>query len=238
MEENECKDKVEMYNLKNKQCQDKFKEHTNKTCMSEIFDSKKDLNILTKKFLKRLDGCISDCFQKNRTTKKGNSKIIKLYEKLHTYKDDIDNKEAKIIEDKIAEETFKKILDETKGMDSESGGFNVGHMWNLKSKRIPKNSDVPTAMRDSSGKLITIQKDIQTETMNYYTKVLRNRDIKEGLENHKKEREDLCKLRLEFTKTVKTPPWSTLDICKALKALKSRKSRDPTNLANEKFSQE
>ena len=97
-----------MYNLKNKQCQDKFKEHTNKTCMSEIFDSKKDLNILTKKILKRVDGCISDCLQKNRTTKKGNSKIIKLYEKLHTYKSDIDNKEAKIIEDEIAEETDKK----------------------------------------------------------------------------------------------------------------------------------
>ena len=90
-------------------------------------------------------------------------------------------------------------------------------------------------MRDSSGKLITIQKDIQTETMNYYTKVLKNRNIKEGLENHKNEREDLCKLRLEFTKTVKIPPWSTLDICKALKALKSKKSRDATNLANEIF---
>ena len=59
-----------MYNLKNKASQEKFKEYTNKTSMSKIFDSDKDLNILTKKFLKRLDGCISACFEKNRTTKK------------------------------------------------------------------------------------------------------------------------------------------------------------------------
>ena len=67
----DIKDKIEMYNLKNEQCQRKFKDYTNKTNMSEIFDSDKDINILTKKFLKRLDGCISQCFQKNRTTKSG-----------------------------------------------------------------------------------------------------------------------------------------------------------------------
>ena len=58
------KEKTEMYNLKNVQCQEKFKELTNKTNMKEIFDSDKDINILTKKFLKRLNGCISECFTK------------------------------------------------------------------------------------------------------------------------------------------------------------------------------
>ena len=77
------KDRIEMYNLKNKKCQNKFKELTNKSNMSKIFDSKKDINTLTKKFLKYLNGCISTCFTKNRTTKKGNSKISKLYAQWH-----------------------------------------------------------------------------------------------------------------------------------------------------------
>ena len=106
-------------------------------------------------------------WEKKKITKNGNSKIIKLYEKLPKYKGDTDCNEVKIIEDKIADETVKKILDETKDMDSENGGFSVGHMWKLKSKIIPKVSDVPTAMRGTSGKLITSQKDIQKETMNY-----------------------------------------------------------------------
>ena len=88
---------------------------------------------------------------------------------------------------------------------------------------------------DAFRKLFTTPQDIQKETMNSYTDVLRYRHITRGLEGHTKEREELCNSRLEYTKTVKTPPWSTSDICKALKALKSRKSRDPTNLANEIF---
>ena len=67
------KDRVEMYNIKNKQCQEKFKEYTNNTDMAKIFESPKDLIILTKKFLKRINGCISKCLTKNRNTKNGNS---------------------------------------------------------------------------------------------------------------------------------------------------------------------
>ena len=82
--------------------------------MSKIFDSDKNINILTKKFLKRLNGCISECFKKNRTTKSGNSKIIKLYEKLHISKKYENIKEVKDIEEEIAKETIEKIMSEKK----------------------------------------------------------------------------------------------------------------------------
>ena len=52
---NTCKPKHEMYNLKNQECQLKFKEHTDKTHMADIFQSPKSLEILTVKFLKQLD---------------------------------------------------------------------------------------------------------------------------------------------------------------------------------------
>ena len=56
------KEKIEMYNLKNEIGQAKFKEHTDKTHMARIFNSDKHLDILTKKFLKRLDGAVIECF--------------------------------------------------------------------------------------------------------------------------------------------------------------------------------
>ena len=42
-----------MYNLKNKACQQKFKELTSKTNMASIFESNKHLDVLTKKVLKK-----------------------------------------------------------------------------------------------------------------------------------------------------------------------------------------
>ena len=144
-----------MHNLKNTQCQEKFKSLTSKTSMSKIFDSKKDINILTKKFLKRLNGCISECFSKNRSTKKGNNKITKLYEQLHIMKGKNNDEKVKHIEDEIAKETIETIMQETKGIDPQEGGFSTGHMWKLKNKIIPKPINVPTAMKNPEGKLCT-----------------------------------------------------------------------------------
>ena len=53
------KTKVEMYNLRNIECQKKFREFSSRTKMlSSVFDSKEDINILAKRFIQKLDGCI------------------------------------------------------------------------------------------------------------------------------------------------------------------------------------
>ena len=98
-----------------------------------------------------------------------------------------DDTKVKHKEDEIASETISMIFEETKGLDAENGGFNAGHMWNLKKKILPKAVNAPTAMRDSRGKLFTSKKDISNSSMEYYQDVLRNRDIKKGLEEHKDE---------------------------------------------------
>ena len=90
-------------------------------------------------------------------------------------------------------------------------------------------------MRDSEEKLLTYKEDIKKRSMEYYQNVFRDRSIKEGLEEHINQIEFLCKTRLDYTKTVKTPPWTKSEVVKAMKGLKSRKSRDPTNIANELF---
>ena len=63
--------------------------------------------------------------------------------------------EVKNIEEEIANETIAKILGETKGMGSDTGGLNVSNMWKLKSKITPKISNVPTAMKDLERKLMS-----------------------------------------------------------------------------------
>ena len=49
--DNEHRTKVEIYNLKNSQCQKNFKEYTTNTRMlSSVFDAEEDLDILTQRF--------------------------------------------------------------------------------------------------------------------------------------------------------------------------------------------
>ena len=79
------KDKVKIYNLKNKLCQEKFKDHTNKTEMAKIFESSKDINILTKKFVKHLNGCIKECFTKKTETQRVETVNYSSYMKNYTY---------------------------------------------------------------------------------------------------------------------------------------------------------
>ena len=45
----------------------------------------------------------------------------------------------------------------------------------------------------------------------------------------------MFQIQLAYTKTVETPPWTISEIVKAMKGLKSKKSRDPTHIANELF---
>jgi hypothetical protein len=235
------KEKEEMYNLKNKECQKKFKEHTTNTQMSRIFRSPQHLDILTKKFMNALDGAIIMCFRKYRNTRQKIGRVEELYQKRSELKECNDKKnDAEIaeIEKEIAEETCKVVEEETKGLDSESGAYNPGHLWKLKNKIIPKPNQVPTAMKGPDGKLLTTKSELQKNTMDHYKNVLRNRTINEELKEHQSEREMLCKLRLEQTKENKTSDWTKADLVKVLKELKNKKSRDPNSYINEIFNPE
>ena len=226
-----------MYNLQNEKCQQVFKEHTNNTHMAKIFESSDELNKLTKKFLNYLDGAIKKCFKKHRTTTKRKNMLENLYKKRRQIKNKDDPRKdilIKDIEKEIAHEACKQIDDSIKGLNSEKGGFNPGHMWRLKSKIVPKPVQVPTAMNDpKSGKQVTLDSYLKKHTVSYYENVLRNREINEDLKDHKKEREELCQMRLEETKQKKTKDWTEEDLLKALKDLKMKKSRYPNMYANE-----
>ena len=107
LEKHVC-EKLELYNLKNNGCQAMFRIYTSNTNMlSSIFDSDEDVNTLTNRFLKKLDGCIAYSFRKTRISQvKDNDD--NLYDKVRYLKSRSDEKskaELNEVLNKIAEES-------------------------------------------------------------------------------------------------------------------------------------
>ena len=67
---------------------------------------------------------------------------------------------------------------------------------------------------------------------------LRHRPAQPGFESLLEDQEELFKLRLELSKSVKTEEWSMKDLDEALKELKAGKCRDPDGLIREIFKEE
>ena len=122
------KDKLKLFNLRSTEGQEKFKTLTSKPgILSDIFKNYTgDINSLTKKFIKRLDGCLHECFQKVRVSNHENKEATKLFKKrrsLRTKTDDVSKGELHKTEEKLAElcakDNFNKINEEVKGLESE-----------------------------------------------------------------------------------------------------------------------
>jgi hypothetical protein len=137
-----------IFNLKNKLCQQKFKHATStNTYLSEVFDNIKDLDKATETFMKRLNKVIHKCFRKVGQKKKNeNIKHEHMYNrwKLLRTKDDTQSKyEVKEIEAELAETYFKKISDATSDINCDEGGMSSGKLWNLK-KTVVSQKPGPT----------------------------------------------------------------------------------------------
>ena len=87
---------------------------------------------------------------------------------------------------------FGIVSEEVYKVNSEVGGFNSGHLWQLKSKLSGKVGNPMAAVFNRDGDLVTTKEKIEEATLEHYSKVLENRQITEGLEKYKHEREELC----------------------------------------------
>ena len=236
--------KVEMFNLKNKMCQEQFKDLTSqKDILTSAFkNDDDDLETCTKKFIKALNQCIRKCFKKIRITDKPNQEIEDLFDQrriLRNKKDETSIKDLEAVESKLAEkcakENYQKIMEEVELIDCEEGGVNSNHLWRLKKKLSPKCRDPPTAMLDNQGNLVTSEQGIETLAVETYRKRLENREIKANLKNLQTDKEELCKLRLKLASKRKTPDWTMDQLETVLDYLKKNKSRDPLGYANDIF---
>ena len=172
--------KLELYNIKNHECQKRFKEYTSKTNMlSSVFDSDDDINILTQRFIKKLDGCIKVNFKKVRVTNNKPTVEENLYEKMRKLKGRDDDKSVHEMNEVIkdiainAEKKYDKVVKEIQNMRPEGGKINSQKFWKLKKAICPKAREPPTAMTDKHGNLLTNNKAIEDRAIEVFTERLK-----------------------------------------------------------------
>ena len=241
MNENQ-KQKQEFFNLRNKACMKDFKEYTSKNNMlSSIFDRDEDLNVLTEKFIKKLNGCISKTFRKTRVSGKKKNKTELLWKKLSELEskvnnddlDEINKVKNKIAED--AEDNYNKLKTMLDSMEVKEGGLNPNQLWKLKKKLCPESRDTPCAMLDDNGNLLTSNKAIKERAVKVYSKRLEANTIKDNMKDLELETNKLCESRMNECRKNVTGPWDQEDLKIVLKQLSNNRSRDPEGLANELF---
>ena len=235
-------EKTEFYNLKNKDCLAKFKAYTSKSNMlSSVFDSNDDIDVLTKRLVKKINGCIAMNFTKRRIgTQENTNSDNDLYARMSNLKgkNDIESKaDLKEATDTIAERTeqnYIKLKEELSKLKSK-GGLDAKQLWRLKKRLCPKSRDPPTAMLDKHNNLLTSDPAIQERALEVFTDRLDNNDINPNLRDLENDTNELCRMRLKASKLNESDPWTMSDLQEALKQLENNKSRDAEGFANELF---
>ena len=210
--------------------------------LTNITDKGEDVEKVTKKFMKRLDGFLYKYFQRTRVTNKVDKDLENMYKKRTDLKGEDNPESRKQLEeleikmaDKYSEEMANKIRKEIKGIDSEDGGWNPQNLWKLRLKLSPRPIEPPTAMENTEGVLLTEPVEIQKESLKYYEKLFENLPMDNDYVSVQKWKESLCKMRLIKCAENKTPPWTIEDLNLVLKHLKNGTSRDPYGYNNELF---
>ena len=145
-------------------------------------------------------------------------------------------------ESKNFEETAKlnadKIRRNVEEVETSAGIMSQLKVWNLKTKLMKNDGELPIAKVDEEGNLITAPETLKQ----LYSKTYQMRLQKRKMWSHYEELEDLkVKLwnqRLELVMKETTPDWSLLELNEVLKTLKNKKCRDPNGLYSEVFKDE
>ena len=202
--------RTEAYNFKSHECQQYFKLLTTDTQMfSTCFKSTNTFPNQLKLWQKRLKSCISQSFYKIRSKKRKfcesdvgklleKRKVIKLELKVNPYDQKVNEKaqiEAQIAE--ASEQHFIKKVRETLGhLTGDDGGINTNGIWKAKNKLIPKDkTNIPTALKDNKGNLITNPEGIKKLCLSEMVERLRHRQMHPELLEVQKLKEILCKQR-------------------------------------------
>ena len=146
---NKHREKLNMYNLNNRECQQKFKEYTSQSKMlSSVFDADDDIDILTNRFIKKLNGCIAICFRKvriNNFKESEQEKLLKRMGELKSNNSEEAKRELENIIEKIAlcaQLKYNTVMKELKEMRPEEGKINTQKFWKIK-KKIQANIQIP-----------------------------------------------------------------------------------------------
>ena len=212
----------EIFNLKNKECKERFFEHTNRgERLQNCFKSGQDFSAQSKQFMKTLDDALHKSFKKIRIKDGGNLSSLQTdtVQDLIAYKTKlslslqtvgcklgrlITESEIIRIEDDIStvfsDRNAKLVEEYIEHLDSASGNFSQLGMWKLRNKLCQAQYDPPMAKRDKSGTLITAPSLLKKLYQDTYTDRLRNREMLPELTDLYEMKSELWKLQTEVLK--------------------------------------
>ena len=242
----------EIFNLKDKDCQEAFNEETESTTkFTEVFEKKEPFEKQAGKFQRCLKQSIQKCFRKvrirtvERETEVG--ALLKEKSKLQifmitsTCEKSMKTAQKKIyeLEKKISDlsssRNVKIVEDYVKTLEC-NGKFSQTGMWKLRKKLHPgQQLDPPMAKKDAKGNVITAPHLLRKLYLDTYTDRLRHRDMKKEFENVHQLKTELWNRRLEWLQSETSCDWSNEDLDRVLKKMKNHKARDPHGLINEIF---
>lgn len=238
------KERKEMFNLRNTECQKSFKLFTDNTkILSNSIKEDENIDISFERFLKNLNNVFHKTFKKIRISPNNRiTEVNKLMDRrriIRNKKDPKSVKELKEVEDKLIELCAKAnrdiIKDEIGKLNTGDGGVKMANLWKLKRKLCNKAKETTSAKMDSSGHLVTSADKLKKLYLDKYENRLENRKIKPGLEGLQEAKEELFELRKNEVREKLREPWTMEQLLKVLRGLKKGKARDPLNLVNEIF---
>ena len=132
-------------------------------------------------------------------------------------------------------ETIKLIGDDSYSIN----GSGRKQLWKLLKKNYPKiKPAIPVGKRNSKGKIITNHSELKQLYLQTYVQRLRNRPRNDDLEEIRKFKIELFRIRLKNSEVKRSDPWKIGQLEKGLNNLKNDKARDPSGLINEIFKEE
>ena len=187
-------DRIETFNFRNKECQDKFYEITNKNNMlSACFLKDGNFKAQAGKWFKVLNGTFHKAFRKIRHSTKNKSTQVSIMlenrrdiiKKMKNCSEDESEglqEELNEVEDKVCElvasDNHAKVVDNFQSLTDQSGRLHINGMWNLKRKVFPKNKEsLPFAKKTCDGKIITSQSLIKSLYLDTFVHRLRHRPM-------------------------------------------------------------
>ena len=251
-------ERVELFNLRNKNCQKVFTQETEEnTQLVTCLENNLPFEIQCKNWLKTFNCVLYKCFKKIRVVKKDKikNKKVTLFEEHNKLKNETkidiltDEMKNRIniriaqIEEEIADEICEEFVKEIEDVLNEIGGdkqnLNGGGrraIWEILKRKYPKNTIVvPVGKKDRAGNIVTNHNGLKHLYLETYVHRLRSRPIKEEFENMKAYKDELFELRMELASSNKSNPWTLDELEIVLKQLKEGKSRDPNGWVRDLF---
>ena len=242
--------RTELFNFKNREGQQLFKElTTNTNKLSNCFENNLPFLKQTKNWFKQLNSFFYQCFTKIRSRKRKQKvseveRLLEMRKKLrrNTQEETVrDNQERiKQIESEIQKLTNWKdresIWQKFQQVADSDNSTSTQAMWKWKKQLFPKIKQCPPmGVKNKKGEVETKSAQVKEIYKEEYKHRLRARPLIPELLDIEEVQNKLFQIRLKVTRNVTTPPWTMKELNKVLSSLKSGKARDPSGLSCDIF---